>query len=95
MVTFISKLALGMANLKIKRRLDAEEMNRGMLEAGLSQRHVTGVLSVSKSTVARMWEQFRTHGNVWHRHGDGRERVTTHRQPSATSTLCYCYRPAD
>ena len=42
MVTFISQLALGMANLRI----------RGCL----SQRHVAGVLGVSHTTVARMWE---------------------------------------
>ena len=62
MVTFISKLAVYMINLRIRRRLDAEEMNRwiGVLEAGLSQRHVAGVLGVPQSTVARMLERFRT-----------------------------------
>ena len=81
MITFISKLTMCMAELKIRRRLDAEEMNRGIgiLEAELSQRHAAGVHGVSHSTVARVWEWFRTHGNVRHRHGGDRggNRVTT------------------
>ena len=70
------------ASLRMRQRLDAEEINRGigMLEAGLSQLHVAGVLRVSKSTVARMRERFRTHGNVRRRHGGGRERLTTRRE---------------
>ena len=54
-VTFISKLALGMVNKRIMRRLDAEDVNRGlgMLEAGRTQWHV-GVLGMFQGTVARM-----------------------------------------
>ena len=78
METFISKLTLGIANLRIRRRPDLEEINRGIriLEARLSQRHVAGDLVVLQCTVAKMWERFRTHGNVRYRHGSGRERVT-------------------
>ena len=56
----ISKLALGMGNLRIRGPLDTEDVNRGigMLEARLSQRHMAGVFEVSKGTVPRMWEQF-------------------------------------
>ena len=62
MVTYTSKLVLGTADLRIRLCLDPEEMNRGvgMIEAGLSQRHVAGVLVVLQSTVARTWERFRT-----------------------------------
>ena len=51
-----------------------------MHEAGFSNWHVTGVLGVSQSTVARMQERFQTHGNVRHRHGGGRERIKTQRE---------------
>ena len=63
-----------MAYLGIRRRLDTEEMNRGiwMLEAGLSQRHVAGVLGCTRTPL-----QGRGNGNVKHRQGVGRERVTT------------------
>ena len=47
-----------------------------MLEARHSLRHVAS----TQSTVARMWERFRTDGNVRYRHGAGRERVTTQRE---------------
>ena len=53
----------GMAKLSIRRHLETENMNRGfgMLEAGLSLRHVAGVFWLSQSDVERMWERFRTH----------------------------------
>ena len=52
----------------------------GMLEVGHSQRHVAGVIGVSQSTVARIWERFVTHGNARYRHGGCRKRVTTQRE---------------
>ena len=63
MITFILKLALGIANLRIRRRQDAGDMNRvnRMLETLLSQRHVALL-----------------RGCVRLRHGGGRERITTH-----------------
>ena len=48
-------------------------MNRGrgvgMLESGVSQRRVAGILNVSQSVVPRMWNRHLTHGNPLHRHG--------------------------
>ena len=54
-------------------------MNRriGILEAGLSEWYVACVLGVSQSTVARMWEQLQTPGNVRDRDHGGCERVTS------------------
>ena len=54
MVMFISRLALGMANLRKRWHLDAKVMKRGirMFEARLSKQHVAGVFGVSQSTVA-------------------------------------------
>ena len=45
-----------MANARVRRRLNVDEMNRGigLLEAGLSQRLVAGVLGVSQSVVAML-----------------------------------------
>ena len=63
-------------------RLSPEEMNRGigMLESGVSQRRVAGILNVSQSVVFRMWNRHLTHGNPSHRHGGGRDRATIQRQ---------------
>ena len=69
-----------MVYLRTRWPLDAEELGIGMFQAGLSQRHMAGVLWPSQSTVAKMWDRFRTYGNVRYRHGDGRERVTTQRE---------------
>ena len=57
-------------------------MNRGVgiLESGVSQRRVAGILIVSQSVVSRMWNRHLTHGNPSHRHGGGRVRATTQRQ---------------
>ena len=57
-------------------------MNRGvgMLESGVSQRRVAGILNMSQSVVSRMWNRHLTHGNPSHRHGGGRDRATTERQ---------------
>ena len=50
-VMFISKLVLGMVYKRIIRRLDAEEMNKGLqlFEAGRFQWHVAGALGVSRT----------------------------------------------
>lgn len=71
-----------MPRRQLRNRLSPEEMNRGvgMLEAGVSQRRVAGILNVSQSVVSRMWNRHQTHGDPSHRHGGGRERATTQRQ---------------
>ena len=53
-----------------------------MLEYGVSLRRVSGILNVSLSVIFRMWNRhlFLTHGNSSHRHGGGRNMVTTQRQ---------------
>ena len=58
-----------------------EEMNHevGMLESGVPQRRVAGILNVSQSVVSRMWNRL-THGNLSHRHGGGQDRASTQRQ---------------
>ena len=67
---------------QFKNRLSPEEMNRGVriLESGVSQRRVAGILNVSQSVVSRMWNRHLTHGNPSHRRGGGRDRATTQRQ---------------
>ena len=63
-------------------RLSREEMNRdvGMLESGVSHRHVAGILNVWQSVISRMWNRHLTHEEPSHRHGGGRDRATTQRQ---------------
>ena len=65
-----------------RNRLSPEKVNRGvgMLESGVSQRRVAGILNVSQSVVSRMWNRHLTHGNPSHRHGGGRDRTTTQLQ---------------
>ena len=64
---------------QFRNHLSPEEMNRGvrMLNSGVSQRRVAGILKVSQSVVCRMWNRHLTHGNPSHRHG--RDRATTRR----------------
>ena len=52
----------------------------GMLESGVSQRRVAGILNVSQSVVSRMWSRHLTHGNPSHRNDGGRDRATTQSQ---------------
>ena len=54
-------------------------MNRGagMLESGISQRHVAGILNVSQSVISRKWNHYLTHRDLSHRHGGGRDMATT------------------
>lgn len=59
-----------MANMRVRRRLEDEEMNRGtgLLEAGLSQRPATRRLGVSQSVVLGWGEQrYQTQENVMRR----------------------------
>ena len=67
---------------QFRNRLSPEEMNRGvgMLESGVSQRRVAGILNLLQSVVSRMWNRLLTHGNPSNRHGGGRDRATTQRQ---------------
>ena len=57
-------------------------MNRGvgMLESGVLQRRVAGILNVSQSVISRMWNRHITHRDPSHRHGGGIDRTTTRRQ---------------
>ena len=52
----------------------------GLLESGVSQRRVAGILNVSQSVISRMWIRHLTQGDPSHRHGGGRDRSTTLRQ---------------
>ena len=74
--------SLKMPRVQLRNRLSPEEMNRGvgMLDAGVSQRHVARLLNVSQSVVSRMWNRYQTHGDPSHRHEGGRSRATTQRQ---------------
>ena len=67
---------------QFKNRLSPEEMNRGvgMLESGVSQRRVAGILNVSQSVVSLMWNRHLTYGNPSHRRCGGRDGATTQRQ---------------
>ena len=67
---------------QFRNRLSPEEMNHGvrMLESGISQGRVAGILTVPQSVVSRMLNCHLTHGNPSHRHGRGRDRATTQRQ---------------
>ena len=57
-------------------------MNRGvgMLESGVSQRRVAGILNVSQSVLFQIWNRHLPHGNPSHRNGGVRDRATTQRQ---------------
>ena len=65
-----------------RRRLTTEELARGigMLETGLSQRHVANSLGVSQSVISRAWNRYVTFGSVTQRHAGGRRRSTTERE---------------
>ena len=67
---------------QFRNRLSPEKMNRGvgMLESGVSQRHVAGVLNVSQSVISGMWNHHLTHGDPSHRHGGGHDRAITQHQ---------------
>lgn len=52
----------------------------GMLTAGCSQRDVAQEFNVHPSTICRLWNRFRTTGNVSDRQRSGRPRKTTVRQ---------------
>ena len=67
---------------QFRTRLSLEEMHSGvgMLESGVSQRHVSGILNVSQSVISRMWIRHLTHGDPSHRHVKGSDRATTQGQ---------------
>ena len=71
-----------MSRGQFRNRLSPEEMNRGvgMLESGVLQRRVAGILNVSQSVISRMWNRHLTHRDPSHRHGGGRDKTTTRRQ---------------
>ena len=55
----------------------------GMLESGVFQRRVAGILNVSQGAwgvTFRMWNRHLTHRDPSHRHGGGRDRTTTRHQ---------------
>ena len=65
-----------------RNHLSPEEMNRGvgMLESGVFQRRVAGILNVSQSVIFWLWNRHLTHRDSSHRHGGGRDRTSTRRQ---------------
>ena len=67
-----------MSQRQFRNRLSPEEMNRGvgMLESGVLQCHVAGILNVSQSVISRMWNHHLTHRDPSHRHGGGRDMTT-------------------
>ena len=68
---------------QFRTRLSHEEMTHGvgMLESGVSQRRIAGILlTVSRSVISRLWNRHLTHGNPSYIHGGGREGATTQRQ---------------
>ena len=73
---------LKMPQGQFRTRLSAEDTYRGvgMLEYGVPQRRVAGILNVSQSDISRMWIRHLTYGDPWNRHGGGRDRATTQRQ---------------
>ena len=60
-------------------RLSLEEMDSGVgiLESGVLQRRVAGILNVSQSVISRMWNRHLRDPS--HRHGGERDRTTTRR----------------
>ena len=53
----------------------------GILESGVSQRHVGGILDVSHVVgISGMWNRHLTHGDHSQRHGGGRDRAITQHQ---------------
>ena len=51
-----------------------------MLEFGVSQRHVAGILNVSYSVISGMCNCHLTHGDLSYRHGGGHDRAITQHQ---------------
>ena len=51
-----------------------------MLESGVLQRRVAGILNVSQSVISRMWNRYLTHRDPSQRYGGERDRTTTLRQ---------------
>ena len=66
---------------QFRTRLSPEEMNRGvgMLESGVSQRRVAGIIDVSHSVISGMWNLHLTHGDPSQR-GGVRDRATAQRK---------------
>ena len=64
---------------QFRNSLSLEEMSRGvrMLESGIMQRRVAGILDVSQSVLSRMWNRYLAHGDPSNRHGRGSDRTTT------------------
>ena len=72
---------------RFRTRLSPEEMSRvvGMLECGVSQRRVAGILNASQSVISRKWKRHLTHEDPSHRRGGGRDRATT----NVMTVFCY------
>ena len=62
--------------------LSLEEMRGGvrMLESGILQHRVAGILDVSQSVLSRKLNRYLAHGDPSNRHGRGSKRATTQRQ---------------
>lgn len=68
-----------MATVRIRKRLDNDEMNKGigLLQAGLSQRDIARRLDGSQSVLGRMRHCCQSHGNVLCRQEGSCTRSTT------------------
>ena len=65
-----------------RERLPPAEMNRavGLLQGGMTQRHVATLLGTAQSVISRVWCRYRRYGSVDRRHGGDRRRLTTPQQ---------------
>ena len=70
-----------MPRVRFRSRLSPKEMSHvvGMLECGVSQCRVVGILNASQSVISRKWKRHLTHKDPSHRRGGGRDRATTQR----------------
>ena len=64
-----------MPRKQFRNRLSSEEINSGvgMLESGVFQRCVAGIINVLQSVIFRMWNRHLTHRYPSHRHGGGQQ----------------------
>ena len=71
-----------MPRSQLRNCLSPEEMKNGvgMLESGVFQRHIAGVLYVSQDVIFRMWNRHLTHRYPSNWHGGGRNMTTTRRR---------------
>ena len=68
-----------MPQRQFRNLLSPEKINSGigMLESGVFQCRVAGILNVLHNMIFGMWNRRLTHRDPSHRHGGGRDRTTT------------------